>query len=290
MRPVRRTPFPRRVQAGKATMPEALARLQRVLGTLPRLVVAVSGGVDSLTLAHVASRLPGLDLRVLHAVSPAVLPAATERVQRHAREAGWALSVVDAGEYADPRYRRNPLDRCFYCKTNLYACIRGLTDAPITSGTNLDDLGEYRPGLEAAREHGVRHPFVEAGIGKATVRAIAAQMGLDDIAELPAQPCLASRVETGIAIEAGDLAFAAQVEDAVGQLVGPGDIRCRVTADGIRLEIDPQLLARTPFAGDRLDRLVAGLCAAEGRRYAGRRAYRRGSAFLLERSGAAPAR
>lgn len=271
-------------------MPEALAHLQRILGTLPRLAVAVSGGVDSLTLAHVASRQADLVLTVLHAVSPAVPAAATERVQRHAREAGWALSVIDAGEFADPGYRRNPIDRCFHCKTNLYARIRGVTDAPIASGTNLDDLGEYRPGLEAAREHGVRHPFVEAGIGKSTVREIAAYLRLDDIAELPAQPCLASRIETGIAIDARDLAFVARVEDAVAQLVGPGDIRCRVTADGIRLELEPQLLERTPDAGDRLDRLVAGLCAAEGRRYAGRRAYRRGSAFRLERLDAAASR
>lgn len=271
-------------------MPDALSRLQRVLGTFPRLAVAVSGGVDSLTLAHVASRLPQLDLLVLHAVSPAVPAHATQRVQQHAREAGWALSVVDAGEYSDPRYRLNPLDRCFYCKTNLYVRIRDLTDAPIASGTNLDDLGDYRPGLEAAREHGVRHPFVEAGIDKATVRTIAAHLRLDDIAELPAQPCLASRVETGIAIDARDLAFIATVEDAVARLVGLGDIRCRVTADGIRLELDPQLLGLVPDAGDRLDRLVAGLCAAEGRRYAGRCAYRRGSAFLQERRGAATLR
>lgn len=267
-------------------MPEAIARLERVLGGFPRLAVAVSGGVDSLTLAHAASRQAKLELIVLHAVSPAVPAAATARVRRHAREAGWTLSIVDAGEFADPRYRRNPIDRCFHCKTNLYAGIRSVTDAPIASGTNVDDLGEYRPGLEAARQHGVRHPFVEAGIGKSTVRQIAAYLRLDDIAELPAQPCLASRVETGIAIDARDLAFVARVEDAVARLVGPGNIRCRVTADGIRLELEPRLLERMPQADDRLDRLVAVLCAAEGRRYAGWRAYRRGSAFLLERSDA----
>ena len=265
----------------------AIERVTREIGALPRLAIAVSGGVDSLTLAHVASRVAGLELHVLHAVSPAVPAAATERVRRHAHSAGWRLSVVDAGEYADPRYRANPVDRCFHCKTNLYARIRRLTDAPIASGTNLDDLGEYRPGLDAARAHGVRHPLVEARIDKAMVRRIATQLRLDDIAELPSQPCLASRVETGIVIDARDLAFIARAEDAVTALLGPGDIRCRLTAGGIRLEVDPALLEAHPDSGERVDSLVAGLCAEEGRFYGGRRVYRRGSAFLLERPDAA---
>jgi uncharacterized protein len=271
-------------------MREALQRLERILGMEPRIAIAVSGGVDSLTLARVASTLANLEVQALHAVSPAVPAAATERVRRHALVAGWDLRIVDAGEYDDPRYRRNPVDRCFYCKTNLYERIRGLTDAPIAAGTNLDDLGEYRPGLEAAREHGVRHPFVEAAIDKPTVRGIAAHLGLDDIADLPAQPCLASRVETGIAIDARDLAFIATVEDAVAGLVGAGDIRCRITSEGVRLELRPDALDCLPAAGERLDRLLGELCAGQGRRYAGRRAYRRGSAFLLERLDAAPTR
>lgn len=274
------------VQAATDVPQGAIARLTRQIGALPRLAIAVSGGVDSLTLAHVASRIVGLELHVLHAVSPAVPETATERVRRHALSAGWKLSVVDAGEYADARYRANPVDRCFHCKTNLYARIRSLTDAPIASGTNLDDLGEYRPGLDAARAHGVRHPFVEARIDKAMVRRIATHLRLHDIAGLPSQPCLASRVETGIVIDARDLAFIARAEDAVTALLGPGDIRCRLTAGGIRLEVDPALLEAHQETGERVDALMAGLCAEQERFYAGRRVYRRGSAFLLERPGA----
>jgi uncharacterized protein len=266
-------------------MLDALRRLEGVLDTHRALAIAVSGGVDSLTLAWVAGRLGRPGVQMVHAVSPAVPTAATDRVRRHARAAGWDLRIVDAGEYDDPDYRRNPVDRCFYCKTSLYSRIRSLTDATIASGTNLDDLGDFRPGLAAAREHAVRHPFVEAGIDKAMVRRIAAHLDLHDIAELPAQPCLASRVETGIAIDARDLAFIGQVEEAVAGVVGPGDIRCRLTSAGVRLELSPALLGRAPDAADRLDRLVAGLCAAQGRRYAGRRGYRRGSAFLLAQAG-----
>jgi len=258
-----------------------LDRLKAVLAAHRTLAVAVSGGVDSLTLARIAGDVAGLDLLAVHATGPAVPREATDRVKRHAAQAGWTLRLTDAGEYADPDYRRNPVNRCFFCKTNLYARIRGLTAATIASGTNLDDLGEYRPGLIAAGEHGVVHPFVEAGIDKRAVRALAAHLGLEDIAELPAQPCLASRVETGIAIDAADLAFIAEVEAAVAKVTGPGDIRCRVTAGGVRLEI-PAGMADASDTACQLDALVSGLCAGEGRVYAGRGVYRRGSAFLTD--------
>ena len=110
---------------------------------------------------------------MLHAVSPAVPPHATARVRAHAGLEGWNLAVADAGEFADPRYRANPVDRCFFCKSNLYDRIRSVTQATVASGTNLDDLGDFRPGLKAASQRGVVHPFVEAGIDKAAVREIA---------------------------------------------------------------------------------------------------------------------
>ncbi len=260
-------------------MTDALERLERLLAGERRLAVAVSGGVDSLTLAWVAGALPGLSLLALHAVSPAVPQEATARVRRHAERAGWELRILDAGEQSDPDYLRNPVDRCFFCKKNLYRRMGEVTDAVLASGTNLDDLGDFRPGLLAAERARVRHPYVEAGIDKAGVRAIARHLGLADIAALPAQPCLASRVETGIPIDAGDLAFIDRVERAVAALTGPGDIRCRVTAAGVRLEL-PEALSRG--REEALDGLLAELCRDAGRRYAGRRAYRRGSAFLQD--------
>ena len=130
------------------------------------LAVAVSGGVDSLTLAD--PRPPaglGPTALMVHAVSPAVPGEATARVRAEAAREGWDLRVIEAGEFADPAYRANPVNRCFFCKTNLYGAIRQRhRPARWLSGANLDDLGEYRPGLDAAREHGVRHPYVEAGL------------------------------------------------------------------------------------------------------------------------------
>ncbi|WP_371348088.1 adenine nucleotide alpha hydrolase [Ancylobacter sp. IITR112] len=250
-------------------------RLACVLGRFEALAVAVSGGVDSLTLASFAQR-HGVPLTVIHAVSPAVPATATARVRHLAAARGWELIVTGTGEFDDPRYRDNPVDRCYFCKTNLYDRIAGLTDRPIASGANLDDLGDYRPGLIAAAERRVVHPFIEAAISKAQVRALARALGLGSVAELPAQPCLASRVETGIAIDADDLAFVEQAEQRLAALTGAGTLRCRITHAGVAVELDAAAMAQASA----VDALMAGLCAKAGRAYAGSRPYRRGAMFV----------
>ncbi|MCC7047338.1 MAG: adenine nucleotide alpha hydrolase [Alphaproteobacteria bacterium] len=257
-----------------------MAALGAVLATIGPAAVAVSGGVDSMTLATLAHRRAPGQARMFHATSPAVPPEATLRVRALARAEGWPLQVVDAGEFADPTYRANPVNRCYYCKTNLYGAIRPLTRAQILSGANTDDLGEYRPGLDAAREHGVRHPYVEAGIGKPVVRAIARRLGLGDIAELPAAPCLSSRIETGIGIEAAMLAQVHAAERFVGGLLRPRTVRCRVRAQGVVIELDSQSLAALD------DGVRAEIESSVARMFEGRRVsigpYRVGSAFLTD--------
>jgi uncharacterized protein len=254
-----------------------MTALETILADLPGLAIAVSGGVDSMTLAHAAHRAGFPGLLVVHALSPAVPAEATVRVRDHATRFGWRLTEVDAGEFADPEYRANPVNRCYFCKTNLYARIAHVTEGPIASGANLDDLGDYRPGLIAAAEHRVRHPFVEAGMSKAAVRALARGFDLADISELPAQPCLSSRVETGIAISARDLAFVARMERALTPFVPQGtDLRCRVTHGGIVVE--------APEPDDAMRQIADELCAGERRRFLGFRPYRRGAAFLHGRA------
>jgi uncharacterized protein len=244
------------------------------------LAVAVSGGVDSMVLAYLAHRFSTAAVTAVHAVSPAVPEAATARVRRHADRHGWTLALIDAGEQDDPSYRANPLNRCYFCKINLYGRIRRVTETQIVSGTNMDDLGDFRPGLEAASEHGVVHPYVEVGIGKAEIYLLAAAHGLDDLAVLPAQPCLASRIETGIAVNATRLRFIERVESELASLLPDASaLRCRITASGIRVECAPfpdrerQLLAESR---------AARLCAEAGLVFRGVRPYRRGSAFLTE--------
>ena len=267
-------------------------RLELVLQDIGFLAVAVSGGVDSMTLASAARLALGPEaMMALHARSPAVPAEATRRVRAQAAAEGWALRVIDAGEFADPAYRANPVNRCFYCKTNLYSAIRQVTDRPIVSGANLSDLGEYRPGLDAAREHGVRHPYIEAGIDKPAVRALARELGLGAIAELPAAPCLSSRVETGIPIEPETLRFVHTVENLVGARLGPGQasraVRCRVRKTRVVIELDPLSLD----ALDEADRSILQhrITAEAPSSLAGLPVsfapYRTGSAFLLQPAG-----
>ena len=255
------------------TPDEAMQKLKSVTARHGDLAVAVSGGVDSLTLAAALGRLrPGLD--VVHSASPAVPGHATARVKEIAAAEGWRLQVLDTGEFSDPDYLRNPVNRCYFCKSNLYNRMRQATDATLASGTNTDDLADYRPGLTAAAEQGVVHPFVEAGISKVDLRALARWLGMGDVAELPAQPCLSSRIETGLPILADDLAFVAHVENWLRATMPQAtNLRCRITRQGARIEcdvpVDPALRA-----------FVEDLCATQGRVLAGIVPYRRGSAFL----------
>ncbi len=264
---------------------DALLRLHARLASIGPLAVAVSGGVDSLTLGVAAGRARR-DALFVHATSPAVPAEATERVRDWAGREHWDLRIVDAGEFADPNYRANPVDRCFHCKTNLYGAIRGLTARQIVSGANVDDLSEYRPGLDAAREHGVRHPYVEAGIDKATVRSLSAHLGMGRVAELPSSPCLSSRVETGIPIEAAALQAVHAIERFVADALSPSTVRCRVRAAGLVIELDRPTLARLTDAGTAaLEAQVRGLWTGAGDPVVRFAPYRTGSAFLIARAG-----
>ncbi|MDX2343001.1 MAG: adenine nucleotide alpha hydrolase [Acidimicrobiia bacterium] len=213
-----------------------------VLESMGPVAVAVSGGIDSLTLAAVSHAVFGNDFVAFHAVSAAVPPRATERIARLANRFGWPLQVVDAGEFENDRYLANEVNRCYHCKSSLYGRIAESTELQIVSGANTDDLRDFRPGLAAAAERSVRHPFVEAGISKDGIRAIAREVGLGSIAEIPAAPCLASRLETGITVTPTRLRFVDEVEELARELLSPDTVRCRVFAERIEIQLDPVTL------------------------------------------------
>jgi pyridinium-3,5-biscarboxylic acid mononucleotide sulfurtransferase len=257
-------------------------KLAAILEEISELAVAVSGGVDSMTLAAFAHRVLGARAAMYHAVSPAVPAEATQRVRDLAKARGCRLETFDAGEFADGRYRANPANRCFFCKINLYGTIRSRTRHQIVSGTNMDDLGEFRPGLEAARAHEVRHPYVEAGMDKPAVRRLSTWLGLGDIAALPAAPCLSSRVETGVRIEPAMLGAIHAAEKLVTATLAPRTVRCRMRAAGVVVELDARSLGRLTGETDAALRAsLAQLLMAEGVEAPISFApYRSGSAFL----------
>lgn len=229
-----------------STRPDAAAALRRLeaqLAQTPTRVVACSGGVDSVLLATVAHRAGPAATVVAHTVTPAVPGDGTARVRALAAEHGWNLQIVRSREFDDERYLSNPTDRCYFCKSNLYDAVGDLRGhdgldeaATILSGANTDDLGEYRPGLDAAGERGVRHPYLEAAIGKSEIRAIARLLGLG-VADLAASPCLASRLYTGTRVTAARLGAIEAGEALLRDRLGLAVVRCRVRGNDVLIEV-----------------------------------------------------
>ena len=236
--------------------------LAAVLEGAPRRVIACSGGVDSLLLADVAHELQPHTTVIAHSVSPAVPPSATRRVQQVAADLGWRLELLESHEFKDPNYLTNPRNRCYFCKSHLYTELNRVSAAArrrdatwtVMSGANTDDLGEYRPGLVAAQEHDVRHPFVEAQMTKAHIRALAQGRGRS-WHDLPAAPCLASRLYTGTAVTAELLRAVDRGEDMLRERAGVDVVRCRIKGDEVLVETNDEARSRcTPtLLGDVLE-------------------------------------
>ena len=208
--------------------------------------VCYSGGIDS-TLVLAASVRAGIDTVALLGVSPSL--AAAERADAHriAGEIGVRVEEVETNEMELAGYRANAGDRCYFCKSALYDTVQALaatrnSGEEIFVGTHVDDLGEHRPGLQAAMEHGVVAPLVDAGFNKTDVRELARRWNLSN-AEKPAAPCLASRVPVGIEVTPERLA---QIE-AVEEFLRLHDIwpaRARWHEAVVRLEIPAEMFER----------------------------------------------
>jgi uncharacterized protein len=202
--------------------------LLEILRGLESLAVALSGGIDSTVVAKAAQVTLGNDAIAVTADSPSVPRAEIAEAVELARRIGIRHRLVATDESADPDYVRNDGARCYFCKDELYSRIESLLPElgvkVICSGANLDDLGDYRPGLRAAAEHAVRHPMQEAGFTKADVRALARAWDLPTWGK-PASPCLSSRLAPGVEVTPERTA---RVEAAEAHLKSLGLRECRV--------------------------------------------------------------
>lgn len=230
-------------------------RLREILASYGEVLVAYSGGSDSAFLLAVAHDVLGQKAVGLTAISVALAPGEREAAAAVARSIGAEQIEVDSNELARSGYAANASDRCYHCKSELYdialaeAAKRG--GPVVVSGTNADELKDYRPGLRAASEHGVRHPLAEAGLTKIEIRAWSRHLGLATW-EKPQTPCLSSRLPYGTAVTRERLAMVGKAELAV-RAAGIRIFRVRhhepiarieVAADEFPKLLDPQVRAR----------------------------------------------
>ena len=234
------------------------AALQEALKNLDSTIVAFSGGVDSSLVAFVAAEVLGKASLAVTSGSASLKRRDLDLARTLAERWGMRHRVIVTDELTKTDYRANPTDRCFHCKTSLYTALAELAAregiANVVNGTNVDDLGDHRPGLVAARDYGVKSPLVDAGFAKADVRALAAELGLDN-AEKPQSACLSSRFPYGSHIDEARLAQVERAEEALADL-GFLQFRVRHHEDVARLEIAADELPRALEMRDRLSDAV----------------------------------
>jgi uncharacterized protein len=205
--------------------------------------VAFSAGVDSTVVATAAHAALGHRAVAITGSSESLAAGELDQARELAGLIGIRHEILATQEMADPNYAKNAADRCYFCKTELYQRIEPLATqlglAVIVNGANLDDLGDYRPGMAAAKEHQVRSPLIECGFGKDAVRTLAAEWGLP-IWDKPAAPCLSSRIAYGEEVTPERLAMIDQAEQYLRSL-GLRELRVRYhRGDMARLEVPPQ--------------------------------------------------
>jgi uncharacterized protein len=242
------------------TLTAKLDRLRDEIAHYESAIVALSGGIDSSLVAFVAGQILGDRALAVTSGSASLKRRDLELTRKLTADWGLGHEVIVTDELNKASYRANPVNRCFHCKTSLYVALRQLANergfATILNGTNVDDLGDHRPGLIAADDYEVKSPLIAAGITKAEVRALARALGLEN-AEKPQAACLSSRFPYGTHIDQALLAQVEAAEEVLAQ-IGFSQFRVRHHDDLARLEVLPE---EFPLAVANHDRLVEGLRA-----------------------------
>ncbi len=221
---------------------QKLEQLKALFVQMERALVAYSGGIDSTLVAKIAYDVLGDRALAVTATSPSLLPEDLEDASIQAAEIGIRHEVVQTHEMDNPNYTTNPVNRCYFCKSELHDTLKPLAFSRgyqyVVDGVNADDLQDYRPGIQAAKERGTRSPLAEVGVSKLEVRQMAQHLGLPWW-DKPAQPCLSSRFPYGEEITVEKLQRVGRSERYLRNL-GLKNLRVRSEGDTARIELPPE--------------------------------------------------